>query len=262
MELQTKELNKILSDNKSGSLEILLKLKKHFLKYSSDKEYLMHSIRNAEAKLKHFPAIQNFLTELKKEFKKRNQFQLTKFLELSISEQEHSILNLFEQHKSTLLKYQKITTISFSRTLLEIFKLCFKENPKLEIFVLESRPMFEGRNCAKELIKHGIKCHLTIDAMMNFTVQNSDCAIIGADQILMNGNVVNKIGSYPLALCAKAAKKPFYVLATKDKFINSNKFIPDNYPSQEIWNYKNRYLKITNQYFEVVPKELITKTLI
>uniref|UniRef100_A0A832G6D8 Uncharacterized protein n=1 Tax=Ignavibacterium album TaxID=591197 RepID=A0A832G6D8_9BACT len=259
---RTEELNKILGDNRSGSLEILLKLKKHFLKYSSDKEHLLNSVRNAEVKLKQFPAIRSFLKELKNELKKSNHIQLTKFLELSISEQEYLILNLFERHKSTLLKYQKITTISFSRTLNEIFKLCYKENPKLEIFVLESRPMYEGRNFVKELIKHRIKCHLTVDAMMNFAVQNSDCVIIGADQILMNGNVVNKIGSYPLALCAKAAKKPFYVLATKDKFINSNKFIPDNYPSQEICDFKNPYLRITNQYFEVIPKELITKTLI
>lgn len=262
MKVRTKEINKILNDNKSGSLEILLKLKKHFLKYSFDKDYLIKSTNIAEAKLIHFSAIQNFLKVFKKELKKPNHIQLKKFLELTISEQENSLNNLFERHKKTLLKYHKITTISFSRTLLEIIKLWYKENPLLEIFILESRPMFEGRNFAKELIKHGIKCHLIVDAMMNYAIQKTDCVIIGADQILKNGNVVNKIGSYPLALCAKAAKKPFYVLSTKDKVIKTNTFTNGEYSSKEIWNYKNRHLKILNQYFEIVPKDLITKTLV
>lgn len=262
MERQNKELNKILDDNKSGSLEILLRLKKHFFKYSFDKEYLITSTKMAEAKLKHFPAIQKFMKVFKRELKKSNYIQLKKFLELAISEQENSIIDLFERHKSTLLKHYKITTISFSRTLVEIFKLWYKENPLLEIFVLESRPMFEGRNFVKELIKYGITCHLIVDAMMNYAIQKSDCAIIGADQILKNGNVVNKIGSYPLALCSKAAKKPFYVLSTKDKVIKTNTFTNEEYSSKEIWNYKNRHLIITNQYFEIVLKELITKTLV
>lgn len=262
METRTKEINKILNDNKSGSLEILFKLKKHFLNYSFDKEYLINSLSIAEAKLKHFPSVQKFLKEYKRVLKKSNHIQLKKFLELTISEQENSIIDLFERHKSTLLKYHKITTISFSRTLLEIIKLWYKENPRLEIFILESRPMFEGRNFAKKIIKYGIKCHLIVDAMMNYAIQKSDCAIIGADQILKNGNVVNKIGSYPLALCAKSAKKPFYVLSTIDKVIKTNTFTNSVYSSKEIWNYKNRHLKITNQYFEIVPKELITRTLV
>lgn len=262
MKVRSKEINKILNDNTSGSLEILLKLKKHFLKYSFDKDYLIKSTNIAEAKLIHFPAIQNFLKVFKRELKKSNLIQLKKFLQLTISEQENSINDLFERHKSTLLKYHKITTISFSRTVLEIIKLWYKENPRLEIFVLESRPMFEGRNFVKELIKCGIKCNLIVDAMMNYAIQKSDCVIIGADQILKNGNVVNKIGSYPLALCTKAAKKPFYILSTKDKVIKANTFTNSEYSSKEIWNYKNRHLKITNQYFEIVPKNLITKTLV
>lgn len=261
MSIHEKELNKIINDKKSGSLEILLRLKKHLMKFVSDEAYIKSVIEISGKKLHHFPAIQNFLKKLKKELKNFNQNEIKEYLKKSIDEQENSIKNLFERNKKLLLKNSVITTISFSKTLLEIFKLWYKENPDLKIFITESRPNNEGKLLAKKLINLGINCHLIVDAMINYAVQKSDCVIIGADQILKNGNVVNKIGSYPLALCAKTNKKPFYVIATKDKITNKSIFIPEEYSSDEIWKYKNSKLQITNHYFEVVPKNLITKKL-
>jgi len=257
-----RELDKILNDNKSGSLEILLKFKNHLLKYYSDSQYLMIAIKKAGLKLEHFPAVQEFIKSFKSELKKSDALQIKKFLQHSVSEQNNLLFELFNRHKNILLKYQKVTTISFSKTLLEIFKFWHKENPELEIFILESRPNSEGRILAKELLKLEIKCYFLVDAMMNYAVQNSDCVLIGADQILRNNNVVNKIGSYPLALCAKDAKKPFYVLATKNKITSKVNFFADTYSSNEIWKFRNKNLEIINHYFEEIPKRLITRILL
>lgn len=262
MRIREKELKNIINDNKSGSLDILLRLKKHLKKFGSDEAYLKYVIEISEKKLNHFPAVQNFLKELKKELKNFNQNEVREYLKKSIDEKENSIKNLFERNKKLLLKNRVITTISFSKTLFEIFRLWYQENPELKIFITESRPNNEGKLLAKKLIKTGISCHLIVDAMMNYAVQNSDCVLIGADQILKNRNVVNKIGSYPLALCAKANKKTYYVIATKDKITNKYRYIPAEYSSDEIWKYKNSKLQITNYYFEEVPKNLITKILI
>lgn len=261
MSIREKELNKIINDKKSGSLEILLRLKKHLMKFDSDEGYLKYVIEISEKKLNHFPAVQYFLNELKKELKNFNQNDLKEYVKKSIDDQENSIKSLFERNKKLLLKNRVITTISFSKTLLEIFKLWYEENPELKIFITESRPNNEGKLLAKKLVKVGISCHLIVDAMMNYAVQNSDCVIIGADQILKNGNVVNKIGSYPLALCAKANKKPFYVITTNDKITNKNRYFPNKYSRDEIWKFKNSKLQITNYYFEEIPKNLITKIL-
>ncbi len=261
MNKRTQQLKKILGDNKSGSSDILLKLKKYILKNLNDEKYIRKVIDEAEKHLSHFASIKNFLKELKNEIRKSNANKLELFLKNSIELQENEIYNLYERNKKYLIRQRSITTLSYSKSLLEVLKLWYRENPGLKIFVLESRPMFEGRIFAKELIKVGFNCTLLTDAMMNYAVTNSDAVIIGADQILKNGNIVNKVGSYPLSLCAKEKKKPFYVVATKDKFINSERFVPEQKNFSEVWNYKNEKLSIINFYFEVIPKKFITKIL-
>lgn len=261
MKKQLQELNKIISDNKSGSAQILLNLKKHILKNPDDEDYLRFVITEAENHLNHFASVKNFLMELKSELKKSDLKQLRLFLENSILAQTKETEFLFEKNKKYLKKFKVLTTLSYSKTLLEILKVWYKENPSLEIFILESRPMFEGRIFAKELIKIGFNCNLVVDAMMNYAVQNSDAVIIGADQILKNGNVVNKVGSFPLALCANVNRKPFIVIATKDKFINSTRFTDSKRPEYEVWNYKHAKIQITNFYFEEIPAKYISKTI-
>lgn len=255
------ELKAILNDNKSGSSEILKKLKKHLLKNVDDLDYLTFVIRQSEKKLFHFAAVKNFIREFTTQIKKSDTAQVKNFLEKSISLQENASELIFKKNKKFLKKFSKITTISYSKTLLEIFKLLHKENPKVEIYILESRPILEGRDFAKELIKIGVKCNLVVDAMMNYAVKNSDVVIIGADQILKNGNVVNKIGSFPLALCANENKKPVIVISSKDKIMNKAKFTPVEKSESEIWQYKNKKLGVINYYFEEVPKKLISRLL-
>lgn len=261
MNKRSQQLNRILSDNKSGSSEILLRLKKYILKNIYDERYVRTIIDEAEKKLFHFASINNFLKKLKNEIRKSDYHKLEKFLKKSIQLQEKEINNLFERNRKYLIRQKSITTLSYSKSLLEVLKLLYKENPGLKIFIMESRPMYEGRIFAKELIKVGFDCTILIDAMMSYAVANSDAVIVGADQILKNGNVVNKVGSYALSLCAKEMKKPFYVVATKDKIINSRRFVPEQKNFSEVWNYKNKKLRVINFYFEVIPKKLITKIL-
>lgn len=258
---RNQQFNKILNDTNSGSSKILLDLQKHILQNLNDKAYIKKIITKADIHLSHFASVKNFLKELKTKLNLSDSSQLKEFLENSILSHSKEIEYLFETNKKYLKQFKTVTTLSFSKTLLEVMKLWFNVNPELKIFILESRPKFEGRLFAKGLIRIGFKCELLVDAMMNYAVKNSDAVLIGADQILGNGNVVNKIGSYPLALCAKENKKPFLVIATKDKFINSDKFVPNKKSESEVWNFRHRKLKLTNFYFEEIPKELITKVI-
>lgn len=259
MSKRFQELDKILNDNKSGSSEILMKIKKHLLTNLDDSNYLRSTIRQIESKLIHFAAVNNFINEMKAKLKKTDIKEIRKYLEASISLQENASESIFKKNKKFLIKFKKITTISFSKTLLEVFKLLHKDNPELEIYILESRPIFEGRELAKVLLRNKIKCNIVVDAMMNYAVKNSDAVIIGADQVLKNGNIVNKTGSLPLALCAKENGKPFIVISSSDKLIDAKIFCPNEKPEKEVWQYRNKRLRIINYYFEEVPKKLISK---
>lgn len=80
------------------------------------------------------------------------------------------------------------------------------------VVVAESRPGGEGVGLAAELISAGWKVTLVADAASGLYIPEVDVVLIGADSVRRDGAVVNKVGSYPLALVAREHKKPFYVI--------------------------------------------------
>lgn len=87
---------------------------------------------------------------------------------------------------------------------------------KLKIWVDETRPMLQGsRLTAWELSRTGIDYSINIDSANGYLMAHKmvDAVIVGADRIAANGDVANKIGTYPLALMAKEHDIPFYVAA-------------------------------------------------
>jgi translation initiation factor 2B subunit (eIF-2B alpha/beta/delta family) len=119
--------------------------------------------------------------------------------------------------------------------------------------------MFEGRLLAIDLVKEGIKVKLITDAMMGLYVNEIDAAIIGADEVLNNGNIINKVGSKALALLCKDQKKPLYVVSLRSKFSNKKYYKPKSENPNEVWDKKNKNFSVQNIYFEEIEKKLITK---
>ena len=86
----------------------------------------------------------------------------------------------------------------------------------LRAFVDETRPLLQGsRITAWELEKSGVPATLITDSMAGYVMREGriDAVIVGADRIAANGDVVNKIGTYSLAVLARAHDIPFYVSA-------------------------------------------------
>ena len=115
---------------------------------------------------------------------------------------------------------------------------------------------------ARKLSKLNISTELITEAAMAPHINKIDAALVGADVILKNGNVVNKTGSLTLAVLCKSHSIPFYVAADKQKFSYTNKFDQKEMPPEEIWRQSNPNIKITNFYFEEINKKLITKIFI
>lgn len=91
-----------------------------------------------------------------------------------------------------------------------------KKNKKLHVWVDETRPYLQGaRLTAYEVAHAGINFHLITDNMAAFLMKQKkvDAIIVGADRIVANGDTANKIGTYALAVMAKAHGIPFYVSA-------------------------------------------------
>ena len=100
-----------------------------------------------------------------------------------------------------------IITLSSSSTL----NATFARLPQsVRYIIAESRPLNEGVAVAQHLLEHGFDVTLITEAQLGLFVQQADVALIGADTVLADGSVVNKVGSYLLALAAKAAGIPLY----------------------------------------------------
>ncbi len=91
-----------------------------------------------------------------------------------------------------------------------------RKNRKLHVWVDETRPYLQGARLTTYEVDHaGIDFHLITDNMSASLMKDGkvDAIIVGADRIVANGDTANKIGTYALAVLAKAHKIPFYVSA-------------------------------------------------
>jgi methylthioribose-1-phosphate isomerase len=80
----------------------------------------------------------------------------------------------------------------------------------------ETRPLMQGsRITAVELADMGVPYHVVVDAAAASIIARGlvDAVVVGADRVAANGDVANKIGTYPLALAAARAGIPFIVAA-------------------------------------------------
>jgi S-methyl-5-thioribose-1-phosphate isomerase len=87
-------------------------------------------------------------------------------------------------------------------------------DPGVRVLACESRPLLQGaRLTVWELRRLGIAHELVVDAAAPGLIRRGevDAVVVGVDRAAANGDVANKVGTYPLALAARAAGIPFVV---------------------------------------------------
>ncbi len=92
------------------------------------------------------------------------------------------------------------------------------EGRDFEVICTETRPAFQGRITATEMLQLGVKTTFIVDSAARSFMHDVDLVVVGADAITSEGNVVNKIGSSTIAVLAHEARKPFYVVSELLKF--------------------------------------------
>jgi len=140
----------------------------------------------------------------------------------------------------------------------------------IRVFADETRPLLQGsRLTAWELLQAKIDVTLICDNMAAHVLNQGliQKIFVGADRIAANGDVANKIGTYGLALLAKAHKVPFYIVAPSSTFdlgIKTGKEIPiEEREQSEVRSIKGIFtappkVKTYNPAFDVTPARLIT----
>lgn len=253
------KLSKIIRDNVSGSYELLIKINDYIKSNIGNLVLIKESLSCLKVEMKNFEAVQQYINDLEKFLIKKDATELKKYVYDFPKSSVDRFYRIYRNLKPFINGKKNFFSLSNSQTVYEIIKHISYENKSILVTIAESRPLFEGRILAKKLLNLGIKIKLVLDCQLDTSVSESDMVLFGADIILSNGNLVNKVGSKSSALIAKHYNKPVYVVATENKFSNKKIFREKPKASKEIWNYSHKNLTIENFYFEIVPNKLITK---
>jgi len=147
-------------------------------------------------------------------------------------------------------------------TALAAIKFAWRNGKRIRVFVTETRPLLQGaRLTLWELEREGIPATLIVDSAAGYCMQRGmvHIVMVGADRILPDGSVINKIGTYTLAVLAKRHGIPFYVVAPLSTFDPKGEVIVEERGKEEVlpqdWGLK---VEVFNPAFDLTPPELIT----
>ena len=154
-------------------------------------------------------------------------------------------------------------------TALSVISHAYKAGKCKMTWVNETRPLLQGaRLTAWELQKSEIPHTLLIDSAAANLMKNGeiDLVITGAERIFKNGDTVNRIGTYALAILADAHDIPFYVAAPLSsidmELEESQEFSSEEREPDEVTHFGNKQVapdkvEVYNPAFDITPNELI-----
>jgi methylthioribose-1-phosphate isomerase len=144
-----------------------------------------------------------------------------------------------------------------------------KYNGDIKLYSAETRPRQQGaRLTVFEFMQDHIDTTLITDGMIGTVFREGlvDCCVVGADRILHTGHVINKIGTYTMAITAKYHNIPFYSVAptsTIDMQTNPEDVVIEEREPDEVRMINGKYVtvpdaKVYNPAFDMTPPELIS----
>ena len=236
--------------------------KKEFINDLLESKNILFNSRATE------PLMRNSIRYLIHEIESSNKETVKEMVDL-VSQVAEQFLRNLEQSKENIAKvgsrrifhHSRILTHCHSSTVTSILRKAKLDGKSFEVVCTESRPVFQGRITAKEMLNSGIKTTMIVDSAVRHFMNQVDLVMVGADAITSEGNVINKIGTSMVALAAKEARTPFYVVSELLKFdpltIHGEYEKLEERSSKEVWDNSPAGLIIRNPAFDVTRREFI-----
>ena len=246
----------------TSAKETKAKNKKEFLKELSEAKTILFASRETE------PLMRNAVRLIISQVESSSKEEVKELAEI-VSSASQQFLKSLEDSKEKIAEIgarrikddSVIFTHCHSSTVTCLLKRAKQEGKSFEVVCTETRPVFQGRLTAKEMLELGVKTTLIVDSATRFFMNQVDFVIVGADAITSQGNVINKIGTSMIALVAQEARTPFYVVSELLKFDPVTMYgdyekIEERSPS-EIWEKPPKKLTIRNPAFDVTRRDFI-----
>jgi methylthioribose-1-phosphate isomerase len=155
-------------------------------------------------------------------------------------------------------------------TALGVLRRAHEQGRRIRVVACETRPVLQGARLTMwELLQLGIPATLITDNAAGALMRAGalDAVIVGADRVAANGDVANKVGTYTLAVLARAHRLPFFVaapLSTVDLATPSGEAIPiEERAADEVTSLAGVRIApdgvtVRNPAFDVTPHALVT----
>ncbi len=159
-----------------------------------------------------------------------------------------------------------LATVDYG-TALGVVRAALEEGKKVKVIASETRPKLQGaRLTCYELMRDRIPVTLITDTMVGYVMSKGlvDKVVVGADRIVRDA-VLNKIGTYNVAVLAMEHSIPFYVAAptsTMDSTITSEEAVIEERDAIEVTNVRSERIapegvKVLNPAFDITPLEYV-----
>ncbi len=263
-----KQFKELADDNTSGATELIHKLLA--LCENCAIGYHVDALREGFALLEQsqlsMPSLHAVLHILKSDFlpkliegeENADAIQYIASLEKILSESGETIAALFLEK---VPEPQSAVTISRSSTVLATLRRLHEHELLRHAYVLEARPMLEGHRTIRDMTDKGVQATLMTDAAMAEALARVDFAIVGADSISADGYLLNKTGTFPLAMCCRELNIPLYVVCDSLKFspqLREDILVEDKPAEQLLERQEGDSFDIWNRYFEWTPVDYCT----
>lgn len=258
--------NRIATDNVSSAQQVLkdtLDLLLDFCeRYSAESDFIPElksistTLSNAQAQM---AALSNISRLIESASDRLPAVEICPYVRVLRQKVGEASSRAADQASALIADGKAYATLSQSEFVIRTFEAVASEGRMTTVYVMESRPLFEGRQTARALKSMGHHPILVADAAIGFFINSIDAAFVGADAILADGTVVNKIGSYALAAACSVVGKEFHAITSVLKydsgkksvgFLNKEESPHEVFPSPEF--------EVKNVYFDMVSPRLVT----
>ena len=212
----------LISESKNKSFESW----SAFLDFIQQGMELLISARPTE------PMLFNGMDYINSEIKKLTPMSSTHECQQKVEEATQFYLNLINETAERAILNglgiindgDNVLTHCHSSSAVKTLKLHKVKGLKFKVYNTETRPLFQWRKTAKDLIEAGIDTTMVVDWVAPFLMDEEsgtdlmmDCVVIGCDAIKLDWWVINKVGSYSVGLSALFANVPVYIAGNLDR---------------------------------------------
>jgi translation initiation factor 2B subunit (eIF-2B alpha/beta/delta family) len=176
---------------------------------------------------------------------------------------ERSLVAAAEEAARRIDNGHVVATYSRSSTVERALMTAKAAGRLFDVVATESRPLLEGRTLAKVLAEQQVPVRVMVDAALGDAVANADLIMVGADAITQDG-FVNKVGTRLVAMAAREAGVPVYVVAEAAKAWRRKAEPPTGVgpgggrDPKEVWDRPPHGVDVVNVTYDRTPSRLAT----